>query len=199
MGLGSQAINKTLLVVFKLGTTAAIQICMKKQILALTCIFLVSTQTLAQADGTDHNPDQRIRCSLEEAKVVVNEMVEDEDLGDWKTSMQAAGEKLRQEVLNMLTREDISAKTIEYDMYEIFRSAECVFKIISENDVEPEVAKKYKHNLWIVEERVKLNNSKMPSLEDAKTQAEKNNARANKYLYANRFAAAIVMAVFDGK
>ncbi len=172
---------------------------MKKQILALACIFICSTQTLAQLDGTDHNPDQRIVCDLEEAKTAVNEMVEDEDLGDWKTSMQAAGEKLREEVLNMLTRADISAKTIEYDMYEIFRNANCVFKIISQNDVDAEIGRKYKHNLSIIEERVKLNNSKMPSLENAKTQAEKNNARANKYLYANRFAAAIVMAVFDGQ
>lgn len=172
---------------------------MKKQILALACIFMVSTQSLAQLDGTDHNPDKRIVCDLEEAKTTVNEMVEDENLGDWKTSMQAAGEKLREEVLNMLTRKDISAKTNQYDMYEIFRNAECVFKIISENDVDAEIGKKYKHNLWIVEERVKLNNSKMPSLEDAKTEAEINNARANKYLYANRFATAIIMAVFDGK
>lgn len=170
---------------------------MKKQILALAFIFIVSTQSFAQVDGVNYNPEKRIVCGLGEAKTAVNKMVEDEKLGDWKTSMQSAGEKLRKEILNMLTRGDISAKTNKSDMYQIFRNAECVFKVISENDVDAEVGKKYKHNLWIVEERVKLNNSKMPSLEKAKTEAEINNARANKYLYANRFASAIVMAVFD--
>lgn len=198
MSLDTRTVNNAVLTLFRVGTTPAIQICMKKQILTLVALIIVSNPGMAQANDKSLDPGTTIECEFEQAKEVVQQLVDEENKGEFKASLRAAGVKIRQDVIDLLTDEAISAKTSEAEMTEILTKATCIFTVVNQSPISAELNKKHKNSLRIIESRLKLNNQKMPLLEDSITQAEKNNALANTVLFANRWAAALMMALFDG-
>lgn len=171
---------------------------MKKIILTLASVLLLSTQAMAQA-ATNYfvGTDARITCDEdgEADKIILGMSYESK--GDFKTAVKTSGTKLSKELSNRLFIKAISGKTFEDEVKDMVKKAVCLSKVVVEQGVKANVEVTFKENLKLVEDQLKKNKAELPATyDDAEGIEEQNRVLVNEVLFANRGAVAFMMTMF---
>lgn len=172
---------------------------MKKQILLVASLFILSTQGMAQAkiEKIDYfvGGDKKIVCAEDEADMVVKNLANEAGKDNFKDAIGFAIGKLNMSLWDLLFDKKISGRSLEDETADLVKKAACLTSVITKNKLKDDFKAMYKKNLLMVEGQTKINIAEMPSYEDASSIEEQNNAVNNEIFLANRGVIAFVLTM----
>lgn len=173
---------------------------MKKQILSIAFLSLLSTSAFAQKspDWFAGN-DTRITCNEDgEADRVILVMADEGGGRDkFKESIKVSGSKLRAKLMDLLTKKEVSGKTFEDEANDFVKKAVCLTKMVSAGKMAEGFEQRFQKKLEYVELKAHENKEVMPSIENAGNIEEQNTAIINDIMQANRGPVAFVLTMFE--
>lgn len=169
---------------------ALLKTTMKKQIILLASLLVLSFQTLASDDITEPIP-----CDQEEGKMMVEAIVNEESEDSFEASLRAAGKKLKTQLEGILyNTKNAASKTDSGDIEYALKKASCIREVATGMNVSDDFMAKYKAHDKEIASKSGFNFLKMPTI--PKTVEEKNQVNNYRLVYYNRDSFAFVRAMF---
>ena len=168
--------------------TSAMYSGMKKQIILLASLLVLSIPTLAQQEFTE-----TITCSGAAAKAVVKEMADDGDKNDFSDGLLKTAKALTVNFANYINFEAHSGKVSPLDVQGMVFKAACLKELSKNKTLSAELSANYKRLTGIVKDRAKLNLDNLPPQISGN---QINTADVNNILYYNNDTVGFMLAMF---
>ena len=170
---------------------AILKTTMKKQIILLVSLLVVSFQTFANESVFEPIP-----CEIEEGDAMVEAMVAQESLPTWKESFKAAGEKLKARIDLILNNTgDAALRTNYKEVQFLLKKASCVRAVGTGMAASDEFMANWKKYTKEIEFKSGKNFLKMPG--DPQTTEQINQVNNFRIVYYNREAYAFLRAIVE--
>lgn len=170
---------------------ALLKTTMKKQIILLASLFVLSFQALANDEYFEPIP-----CELEEGRALVDAMVAEESLPAWKESFKAAGTKVKTKLDGILNNTNNAAsKTPAGEVRFLLKKAACIREVATGMNVSDEFMAKFKAYEKEIAFKGGQNFLKMPG--DPQTDNEKNLVNNFRQVYFNRDVYAFLRVLIE--
>lgn len=164
---------------------------MKKQIILLASLFVLSFQALASDDITEIIP-----CEQEEGKALVEAMVNEESGTTWKESFKAAGTKVKKQLDGILYDTNKAASKISSDYVRfLLKKASCIREVATGMDVSDDFMAKWKAHDKEISSKSGANFLKMPTT--PKTVEEQKQVDNFRLVYYNRDSLAFLRTLVE--
>ncbi len=169
--------------------TAIPKTTMKKQIILLASLFVLSFQTFAASTT------EPILCESDERKELIDAMVNEESGATWKESFKAAGQKLSKQIDNILYNADAAAKTNPNEVRFLLKKASCIRATGAGMTVSDEFMVKYKAHDKEIRSKSGSNFSKMATT--PQTVEEQNQVTNFELVFFNRDSVAFMRTLIE--
>lgn len=164
---------------------------MRRKIAAWLILAWLSSEALANDEIFDPIP-----CEVDEGKMLVQAMVNEESGATYKESLRAAGTKLNARLLSVLENRDNAASSIPYqDIQFLLKKASCIREVATGMNVSDEFISSWKRHIKEIESKSGRNFLRMPG--NPKTALERNLVNNYRLVYYNRDAFAFARVMFE--